>query len=177
MTDEKIMELIKEGETKQIAVLFDRYHIPLYNFFINRKIEPTQSEDLTQNVFEKIIKYAHSFNSIYQFRPWMYRIARNILNDHFSKTIKIQELETNKISLVTNTIEDKIEAKEQLSQLRRAMNLLEQEDRALIEWSRFQKLKYHEIGEILNLSEGAIKTRMYRAMKRLKTNYLKLDNQ
>jgi len=177
MTDEKIMELIKEGETRQIAVLFDRYHIPLYNFFINRKIEATQSEDLTQNVFEKIIKYAHSFNSTYQFRPWIYRIARNILNDHFSKTIKIQELEPSKISLVTSTIEAQIEAEEKLSQLRRAMNLLDQEDRDLIEWSRFQKLKYHEIGELLNLSEGAVKTRMYRAMKKLKTNYLKLENE
>ena len=175
MTDEKIMELIKKGDTRRVGVLFDRYHIPIYNFFINRKIQATQSEDLTQNVFEKIIKYAHSFDSAHTFRPWIYRIARNILNDHFSKTIKTQELEMSKISLTSDSVLEKIEAKEELSQLRRAMDLLDQEDRNLIEWSRFQKLKYNEIGELLNLSEGAIKTRMYRAMKKLKANYLKIE--
>lgn len=175
MTDEQIMKLINDGDKNKVGILFDRYHIQLYNFFYKRNIDGATSEDLTQNVFEKIIKYSHSFDDSFSFKAWMYRIARNILNDHFSKNKFRNPLETNQLSIAEGNVLDKIEENEQLSQLRQAMKLLNEEDRELIYFSKFQKLKYHEIAPILNISESGVKMRMFRAMKKLKTQYLKLD--
>lgn len=175
MTDEQIMKLINDGDKNKVAILFDRYHIQLYNFFFKRNIDGPMSEDLTQNVFEKIIKYGHSFDASFSFKAWMYRIARNILNDHFSKNKFRNPLEINQLSLVEGNVLEKIEQKEQLNQLHQAMALLNKEDRDLIQLSKFQKLKYHEIAPILNISESGVKMRMFRAMKKLKTQYLKLD--
>jgi len=175
MTDEQIMKLINDGDKNKVGILFDRYHIQLYNFFYKRNIDGPMSEDLTQNVFEKIIKYSHSFDASFSFKAWIFRIARNILNDHFSKNKFRNSLEISKLSIVEGNILDKIEHKEQLSQLQKAMALLNKEDQDLIQLSRFQKLKYHEIAPILNISESGVKMRMFRAMKKLKDQYLKLD--
>lgn len=175
MTDEKIMEMIIDGDKNKIGTLFDRYHIQLYNFFCKRNVEGSTSEDLTQNVFVKVIKYSHSFDPTYPFRAWIYRIARNILNDHFSKTKLTNPLETSHLSIAQDSVLEKIEHREQMSQLHQAIAKLGKEDQELIRLSRFEKLKYHEIAPILNLSESGVKMRMYRAMKKLKVQYLKLE--
>lgn len=176
MTDEKIMAMINDGDKKKIGLLFDRYHILLFNFFLKRNINKAVSEDLTQNVFEKIIKYSYSFNSNYTFKAWMYRIARNILNDHFSKNKIHEQLETSKIGETEASVIDQIEQNERMTQLQKALALLSEKDRELIQLARFQKLKYHEIASVLNISESGVKMRMLRAMKKLKEQYLKLED-
>ena len=176
MTDEKIMDMINSGEENKVAVLFDRYHVLLYNFFLNRKVDAMTSEDLTQSVFERVLKYAHTFNASYPFKAWIYRIARNILNDHFSKNQTTQPLEVNQLTIVEKSVMEKIEVREQMSQLHQAIALLNEEDQELIKLSKFQKLKYNEIAPMLNLSESGVKMRMFRAMKNLKDHYLKLEN-
>lgn len=176
MTDEKIMEAIIAGDKNKIGILFDRYHVQLYNFFYKRKIDRATCEDLTQNVFEKIIKYGHSFDTSYSFRAWIYRIARNILNDFFTKNKTSNTLEIKQLKIAADNVLDKIEHREQLSQLRQAIDLMDKEDRELIQLVRFQKLKYKEVATILNLSESGVKMRMFRAMKKLKSHYLKLEN-
>ena len=105
----------------------------------------------------------------------MYRIARNILNDHFSKNKLHNPLKINQLSIVEGNVLDKIEEKETMTQLHQAIALLNEEDRELIYFSKFQKLKYHEIAPILNISESGVKMRMFRAMKKLKDQYLKLN--
>ena len=50
------------------------------------------------------------------------------------------------------------------------------EYREVIILSRFQELKYQEIARILDISEGAVKVRVHRAMNELKTIYLKAEN-
>ena len=50
LSDEKIM-LVKEGHLSELTELFDRYQVPLYNFFLRLTLDKATSEDLTQNLF------------------------------------------------------------------------------------------------------------------------------
>src|SRR5713226_4708573 len=72
------MHRVKDGHLSELSVLFGRYNVKLYNFFLHLTFDPAVSEDLTQNLFYRIIRYRHTFDaSAGTFRSWMYRIARN----------------------------------------------------------------------------------------------------
>ena len=64
---------------------------------------------------------------------------------------------------------------DELNNLSRAIQALPEDKRELIELTRFQKLKYEQVAQLLGISESAVKVRVHRTMKELKDNYLKLD--
>ncbi|HXO75118.1 MAG TPA: sigma-70 family RNA polymerase sigma factor, partial [Puia sp.] len=83
LSDEKIMLLVKDGHLSELTELFDRYHVPLYNFFLRLTVDKATSEDLTQNLFYRVIRYRQSYQPAQgTFRSWIYRMARNIHADH-----------------------------------------------------------------------------------------------
>lgn len=57
-----------------------------------------------------------------------------------------------------------------------AMDKLSAENRELLVLCRFQELKYHEIAKVLNMTEGAVKVRVHRALNQLKITYLQLHS-
>ncbi|HEY4656531.1 MAG TPA: sigma factor, partial [Cyclobacteriaceae bacterium] len=60
MTDESIMEAVKNGDLQQASVLFDRYQKPIFNFLARMTLDRNVAEDLTQNVFFRLIRYRTS---------------------------------------------------------------------------------------------------------------------
>jgi len=84
-TDEALMITVRNGDIDAMSPLFERYHIKLYNFFLRLTFNKELSQDLTQNVFYRIIKYKHTYNEEYKFRTWMYQMARNNLTDFYEK--------------------------------------------------------------------------------------------
>src|SRR5215470_5016737 len=91
-TDESLMLAVRNGELDQFAVLFERHHDRLFSFFYRMTADPPASEDLTQDVFFRMLKYRSSFGEDSDFRAWMYQIARNVRADHFRKRMAEAEL-------------------------------------------------------------------------------------
>jgi len=76
------MEKIKEGNLAAMAVLFERYNRRLFNFFLKMGLKREISQDLTQNLFYRMIKYRRTYKSGAIVRTWIYQIARNLYNDY-----------------------------------------------------------------------------------------------
>ncbi len=51
MTDIQMMEDVRDGKVERLAVLFERHHVPLFNFFLRLTGTRSISEDLVQDVF------------------------------------------------------------------------------------------------------------------------------
>ena len=177
MTDEQIMNLVRNGDLAKSSVLFNRYKVPIYNFFLRITYDRTVSEDLTQSVFERMIRYRNSYQPGKAFRAWIYQIARNIKADHFRKSNRVQftNIETQQIKLIESNVSDEIEFKERSKNLERALAKLNQEQREVLLLTRYQKLKYIDVAKLLNCSEGAVKVKVHRAIKELRKIYLKID--
>ena len=75
MQDEEIMSSVKKGSVNMLAILFERYHVKLYNYFLRLTGDKGISEDLTQEVFLRILKYRDTFRHESKFTTWMYQIA------------------------------------------------------------------------------------------------------
>ena len=174
--DEILMLEVKNGDLDSLVPLFDKYHVKLYNFFLRLTRNREVSEDLTQNVFSRIIAYKHTFNDQYKFKTWMYQMARNIHIDHYHKNkgyfTDFEETEGTTAKMQESI--DETERDEKHKILYEAMNLLSVEDREIIELSKFQDLKYEDISKITGNSVGAIKVKVHRAVNKLRTNYFQL---
>jgi RNA polymerase sigma-70 factor (ECF subfamily) len=109
----------------------------------------------------------------------MYSIARNTLKDGVkSKASRTKHDDIDDIAERIGggiTPEEQYEKKQARLELQRAMGKLTEDEREILTLSRFQELKHQEIAEILNISEGAVKARVHRAMKELKNIYLKKE--
>lgn len=165
------MMKVKHGDLDKLGLLFERYNRPLFSFFYRMCKETDISEDLVQSVFERILKYRDTYTGSGAFTTWMFSIARNAHIDHYRKekrtgiTVEIDEerLETEdeEVKAVTNK-------KEKKELLEAALDRLDDDKREIVILSRYEGLKYKEIAVILDTTEGAIKVKMFRAMKELK---------
>src|SRR5689334_10389950 len=85
MTDEMLMEAVKNGDLQQASLLFDRYNKRLFNFLAKMTLERAIAEDLTQNVFLRMLKYRNSYRAGAKFQSWIYQMARNVFVDHYQE--------------------------------------------------------------------------------------------
>ncbi|MEX0275050.1 MAG: RNA polymerase sigma factor [Flavobacteriaceae bacterium] len=167
MTDEQVMAKVAQGDLGMLKILFERHHKHIYNFLFKMSGDKMLSEDLTQEVFYKVIKYRSSYNNG-KFVSWLFTIARNGMTSHFRSHKQQHHLE---LTEVADTVSDPIE-EEDHSLLQRALNRLETSDRELIVLNRFQKIPYGEIAEMIGSTEGAVKTKACRALKKMRKMYL-----
>jgi RNA polymerase sigma-70 factor (ECF subfamily) len=175
-SDEALMAQVREGDLRRLAILFERHHRALFNFFVHMNGDPDLSDDLVQDVFFRILRYRASYDNRRPFSAWMYQIARNVNLDNARKrrselqlAAEADEDERGPREPVSMTpdAERAASRREEVRLLRKALELLPEDKREILILSRFQNLKYHEIAAILGCEVGAVKVRVYRATRAL----------
>jgi RNA polymerase sigma factor (sigma-70 family) len=173
--DEIIMRRVKDGDLSALSELFERYHVKLFNFMLKMTGDRTISQDLTQNLFYRILKYRHTYKNDFSFKSWVYQMARNVHIDYCRQKKKNEDRHTSEYEQVEIVAEEKgTFNEEEYSRLDKAMALLNPDHKEILVMSRFQGLKYEEISAIRNLSVPAIKVQVHRAIKQLREHYFKL---
>ena len=175
LSDEKIMLLVKEGQLSELGVLFDRYQMSLYNFFLRLTFDKAVSEDLTQNLFYRVIRYRQSFEPVQgSFRSWVYRMARNVHYDHCKQEQRAPGRMADPEGFGERLADGATGySEEQYLKLEEALAQLSPDHREILVLSRYQGLKYDEISRIKDISVAAIKVQVYRALKHLRSLYFK----
>lgn len=174
ITDEELMKLVLEGNLDLMHHLFRRYHVKIYNFCLQMTKDRELSKDLTQDVFYKVLKYRTTYKHS-KFSSWIYAIARNLCRDHYKVLNKAQQLNEDYIQVDHSIRSSESEPLGNINQLNLALNKLNHSDRELIVMGKFQGIKYQEIADITNSTLGAVKTKMHRAMQKLKDAYFLKD--
>jgi len=178
-TDNELMLQVRDGDISKLGILFERHHVKLYNFLVRLTNRRDTSEDMVQDVFVRIMKYGQSFRGEAPFTVWMYQLARNAAADHFRKwknEIRSDGVTDERVD-EEPTAGDNLVKAEQSDLLKRAMALLSAEKREVLILSRYQELKYEEIGAILDCPVGTVKARVHRALQDLKREYEKLSHE
>jgi RNA polymerase sigma-70 factor (ECF subfamily) len=167
------MLLVKDGHLSELTELFERYHVKLYNFFLKLTFDTNTSEDLTQNLFYRIIKYRQSFEpGNGTFRSWIYRMARNMHADFCKQEQKANSRRKNVEDLEEGPPADgEGYTEDHYERLDQALARLQPDQREILVLSRYQGLKYEEISKIKEISVAAIKVQVHRAIKHLRSLY------
>jgi RNA polymerase sigma factor (sigma-70 family) len=175
-TDSSLMQAVREGDLGALAILFERHHRSLFNYFVHVNGNRDLSEDLVQDVFFRMLKYRQTFKPERPFTAWMYQIARNAHVDTIAKR-KCEVGLGEKEFAAVNTMDENLKRKQEIGILKRALAMLPLEKRELLVLSRYQNLKYEEIANILGCDVGAVKVRVYRAVRALGQIYFELAGQ
>ena len=170
---------VKEGDLNKLALLYERYKKVLFAFYYHQNRDAEACEDLVQNVFYRVLKYRNSFRGEGAFKVWLFHIARNVSADYYrkNKRMHLEGIDSwqDRLSQSDGEVHQEIEKRESRELLHMAIGNLEAEKREVLILSKIKELKYKEIGEILGCTEGAVKVKVFRALKALRSNYLALQ--
>lgn len=173
ISDEELMSQVRSGVGEMLGVLFERYHVPLFNFYLKLTGDRSMSEDLVQEVFFRILKYRHSYRPETAFRAWMYQIARNARVDHLRKRRPEASWEPEMSPAVEPV--DTAQQSQETVLLHNALMRISEDKREVLVLSRFQDLKYEEIAQLLGCEVGTVKTRVHRALQELRQIFHQLQ--
>ena len=171
---------VKNGDMEKMGLLFERHNRALFGFLFQMTKHKQSSEDMVQQVFYRMLKYRKTFGGQGAFKTWMYHLARNVLYDENKKNKRL-DTRYSLHGLEEQTpgdyfADESLEKKQELKTLSMAIDNLSEANRELLILCRYQRLNYQEIGEILDITAGAVKVRMHRALEQLKTSYFKIAN-
>jgi RNA polymerase sigma-70 factor (ECF subfamily) len=180
INDTYILDHFKNGDTSVFKDIVIAYQDSIYNLCVYMIGDPTNAEDVTQEVFLKAYQKLKSFTPNATIYTWLYRIAVNTCIDYKRKT-SFESIFKHQYSedIIENEIATPSESKEETTDseqlgfaLKRAINKLSEKLKAVVILYEMDGLSYEEIAEALDISIGTVKSRLSRARKELK-RYMK----
>ena len=157
------------NDSAAFAQLYRRHYDSVFRYCIHRIFERQTAEDITSQVFLKVVENFELFRgNEQQFRTWLYRIATNTINNHLRKTARENRLLKTAGELANSRGADCGESSKRLALLREAVLALKPRYQTIITLRFFEKLKLTEIAEVLGSSSGTIRSQMARALAKLR---------
>jgi RNA polymerase sigma factor (sigma-70 family) len=180
-SDHALMLAVRAGELDALGELFERHHGRLFGFLVKLTGQRAAAEDVAQTVFQRMLKYRHTYRDDGSFTAWMYHLARRCAADHFRKASSaprgIDPAELHEHVDHAPHAAHQATTRDDHALLHAALAQLDRGDREVLLLSRFQELSFAEIAGILECSVGAAKVRAHRALRELRDIYLQLaDN-
>jgi RNA polymerase sigma-70 factor, ECF subfamily len=167
MTDQSLVELAK-SDRDAFGELYERHIDKIYNYVFYRTSNQHDAEDLTARVFFKALSHIDTYvDQGVPFQAWLYRIAHNLVaNWHRDrgrrKIIALDEYIS--LHLRSESPDDYAEDQEEREALLAAIKRFPQERQQLLVLKFVDRLSNAEIGQIMDRTEGAIKSLYYRTI-------------
>lgn len=159
--DKIIAEEIQNGNTTTFEELINKYKTKIFSYCVYFTNNYSDAEDLTQEVLIKIYKNIGTYDSVKSsLSTWIYTISQNTCINSLRRTNNYEELDENK-EYIKNSLEEKVEQKELISDIKSIISTLEIRDRTIILLKDFMGLKNKEISDMLNIPEGTVKSRLH----------------
>ena len=169
-TDDVLVERCRNGDREAFAALVVRYQRPVYNaaWWVLRNAE--DASDVAQNVFLKVAERLDDYDPQYRFFSWIYRIAVNESLDMLRRNGREEPLD-DEIDVAGPDGDDperRVGDAELSARIRRAVMSMATNDRTVLMLRHFSELSYVEIGQVLDLDEKTVKSRLFEARQRLR---------
>ncbi|NIP18303.1 MAG: sigma-70 family RNA polymerase sigma factor [Xanthomonadales bacterium] len=166
-SDTALLEDCKNGDRKALDSLVRRYERPVYNAAFRMLGNPDEAADVTQTVFLKAFENLDRFDPKYRFFSWIYRIAVNESINQFNRNKRAEPLADNEASSEPGP-ERAVESGLINEELQAALMALHEDHRAVIVLRHFTGYSYRQIGEILDIPEKTVKSRLFSARQKMR---------
>ncbi len=173
-----LVRLVQGGELDAFEALVRAHEKTVYNLALRMTGNPQDAEDMAQEAFLKAYRSLPEFRGESKFSVWLYRIVSNVCLDHLRKqsrrpssslTVEDDDGEEQQFEVPDESAspEKLLEQKLMREAVQRGLNELPDEQRQILLLREIRGLSYEEIGEALGLEAGTVKSRIFRARKRL----------
>lgn len=173
-------ELVKRCQTDPAAFeeLLRRYKRAIFAYAFASTGSRQDAEEILQDVFVKIYRAAHRFDSQYSFTTWLYTIASNTCKNKLrSRRRRSVSLDNENIPITAVSHDagplDAYKKSVEISQVRNAINELAPRYRQVLYLRYVEGLSYKDIAEVLGLSLGNVEARIFRGKDKVRRKLLK----
>src|SRR5580698_4934386 len=183
-SDVQLMLDVKAGDESSFDFLLQRYRSPLVNFLYRMVRDTGTAEDLAQEVFLRVYRARKQYTPSAKFTTWLFRIATNLALNSVRDN-RYQRMEVSLDAPVTMDAEDGDEKPLDIAEkhpnieqhlveetrkkmIRHAIEKLPEKQRAAVLLHKYQELDYGDIAKILECSESALKSLLFRAYESLR---------
>lgn len=174
--DQDLIKKIANGDKKAFTLLMEQYEDLVFGITMKMVKDRTKAEDMTQETWMKVIKFANTYSPVGSVKSWILQINRNLIIDHFREQKKwgfSEDIEAIEISDESLDPSEMLDSDEKQKKFQLAFNNLEEREKIVLTMVIVEELSYSEIAQKISLSVGAIKTIMFRAKQNLKEILLK----
>ena len=188
MTREEEYAVIRRvcaGDTDAFEALVTAYQKQVYNIALRTVGNEEDAADMTQEAFLRAYRSLGSFRGDSKFSVWLYRLTTNICIDFLRSrgrrpTVSLTAADEDEEPQELDVADDRFDPVQSLerAELRRAVQRglasLPEDYRRILMLRELSGLSYAEIGQVLRLEEGTVKSRLFRARKKL-CDFLRKD--
>jgi RNA polymerase sigma-70 factor (ECF subfamily) len=178
-SDVQLMLDVKAGDDASFNLLLQKYRTPLINFLYRMVRDSATAEDLAQEVFLRVYRARKQYSPSAKFTTWLFRIATNLAlnsvrdNRHRQMDISIDApVEEDEAPLQLPAREMRIDEhmieRDRAEFIRQAISSLPEKQRVAVLLHKYEEMDYAEIAKILECSESALKSLLFRAYETLR---------
>jgi len=173
MDQHQILSAAARGDRAAFGELVEQHQRVVYGYLRARLLDPTDADDLCQDVFMRCYASRIRFDTAQMIRPWLIGIARNVLREHVRRVTRRKEVAWTELcleldSLVGDDVPEEGLYDDLIARLPVCMESLGPSARSAINMHYTERMKIAEVSERLHRSVGAVKLLMYRARQTLR---------
>jgi RNA polymerase sigma-70 factor, ECF subfamily len=176
--DAELMLRVKGGDGASFAILLEKHRLAVIGFLYRMVQNRAVAEELAQEVFLRVYRSRESYEPTAKFTTWLFRIAThlalNSLRDGKNHRLE-QPFEDGSSEMPVREVPDRLPSAEQrmvrqarLDEIRRAVATLPEKQRAAVLMHKYEEMEYSQIAKVLNCSESAVKSLLFRAYETLR---------
>jgi len=179
MDEDAIVEGMTRGDPRAFRELVECYKRKVYYLALDMAGNPTDAEDISQEVFLKVFRSFSTFRRGARLGSWLYRITYNAAIDHLRRKGATPEPVGDEVLESISRVEAalpprgaadpgaNLESSELQSRIARALDQISPQEKAVFVLRHYEDLKLKEIAETLDLSIGSVKSYLFRAVRKL----------
>ena len=181
MTEDQILSIVRDvldGDANAFEAIVREFERNVYNIALRMSGDREDALDISQESFLKAYHSLHSFRGDSKFSVWLYRIVSNTCLDFLRERKRRAEVplvreddegETEDAQIRDESLspETLLERKLTREAVQRGLESLPEDQRKILLLREIQGFSYEEIGRILSLESGTVKSRIFRARKKL----------
>jgi RNA polymerase sigma factor (sigma-70 family) len=185
-TDDELIRSLRRGDDLAFERLYRRYHARIAAYVHGMVGDHARAEDVTQEVFISALRRMRATSQPIAFRPWIYEIARNACIDHFRRSKRAPEISLHSEGGIEEADHDGrvstqagpdqlVDARQRFENLRWAFAALSQPHHDILVMRELEGRSYREIGERLELTRAGVESTLFRARRRLASEFDELS--
>ncbi len=176
--DAELMLRLKAGDASGFARLLERHRGPVIHFLYRMVQNQAVAEELAQEVFLRVYRARASYEPTAKFTTWLFRIATHLAlnwlrdgrNEKATESLdeEAEDAPARQLADRGPTIEERMLNRARLDEVRRAIGMLPDKQRAAVLMHKYQEMEYAQIAKALGCSESALKSLLFRAYETLR---------
>lgn len=170
MQDELLLlHRVRALEPEALAEVHDTYYVPIYRYIIMRISDPDTAEDLTSEVFIRLLSALRDHTAPQNtLRGWLFSVASRVVKDHYRKQYRSQQTDLHEnIPSTNNSPENNVDMNLDKEALHHAVTELSEDQQNVIALRFGFGMSIREAAKTIGKSEGSVKMLQARAIKNL----------